>query len=137
MNPDPARVALPDRRHSWTQKVHVGGQTLYLTCGEYDDGRLGEIFLDLGQASTPMRAMLANFAKAVSINLQYGVPLEAVLHGLRGQDFPPQGPVDGSAEVRQCRSIVDYVCRQLEAAYLEPKGEAGKAAGAVTRGSGV
>ncbi len=117
----PTRQCLPERRRSWTQKVHIGGKTLYMTCGEYDDGRLGEIFLNYPRSGVEMQAMLSAFAQAMSINLQYGIPLDRLLYSLRDQNFLPQGEVSGSPEVRKVQSLMDYVVKQLTAIYLSPE----------------
>lgn len=113
------REPLPDRRGGFTQKVHVGGQTLYLRTGNYDDGALGEFFLNLSKSGTTLQGFASALAIAVSIGLQHGVPLDKYVRALRFMAFPPSGDVTGSGTaVRKCSSIPDYVMQELEAAYL-------------------
>lgn len=118
---DPGRQTLPSRRRSWTQKAHVGGQTVYLSVGEYEDGRPGEIWLEAARAGTFVWGVLGALARAVSVALQCGVPLAEVVKALGGLCFPPDGPVAGSAAVAEASSVADYVARELAAAYLVPE----------------
>lgn len=114
------RERLPDRRHSWTQKLVVSGTTTYVTCGEFADGRLGEIFLDVAKCGSMIRAVLATSAKLVSVSLQHGVPLETVLDMLSELDFLPAGPVAGAEdlEVTKAHSILDAVAQVVRKVYV-------------------
>jgi len=113
------RRPLPHRRHSWTQKAKVGNQTVYLCCGEYEDGTLGEVFLDASKAGSSIRAVLSSLAIFLSLGLQHGVPLTLYVEALRGLNFEPSGDVSGSAHVMRADSILDWVVRELEAHYLK------------------
>lgn len=112
------RCPLPGRRASWVQKARVGGHPVYLTCGDHEDGTLGEIFLDMHKQGTSLRGFMHALAIVISLALQHGVPLATIVESLRGMDFPPQGPVEGSPAVSEATSVVDWVVRELEAAYL-------------------
>jgi hypothetical protein len=114
------REPLPDRRRSWTQHVHIGGQSVYLTVGEYADGRPGEIFVDMSRQGTLLRGVMGTLARMVSISLQCGAGVEAIVQVLRGLDYPPAGPVTGSAAVEECLSVTDWIASELEARYLRP-----------------
>jgi hypothetical protein len=116
------RETLPQRRHNWTQKIRVGGQTFYVCCGEHDDGRLGEIFVDAAKAGSFARTALSSFAVVFSLALQYGVPLPVLLDALRGTSCEPAGPVEGSAEVARADSVFDFLVKQLEATYPQQAG---------------
>ena len=111
------RDPLPDRRRSWTQRVCIEGQTIYLCVGEYDDGRPGEIFLDASKQGTFLRGVLGSLARMVSIALQCGAEIGVIIHALRGLDYPPAGPVEGSADVKECLSVTDWIASELEARY--------------------
>lgn len=113
------RRPLPDRRNSWTQKVRIGGQVVYLTVGEYEDGTPGEIWLDMAKAGTTMRGILGTLARTVSIALQCGADIKTVASMLRGHNYDPKGPVQGSSVVTECQSIADWIASELEAEYLE------------------
>lgn len=113
------RELLPDRRNSWTQKVRIGDQTVYLTVGEYADGRPGEIFIDVSKSGTFVRGMLSTLARTVSIALQCGANLDMVVYMLREHNFPPNGPVQGSRDVKECLSVTDWIASELEAYYLK------------------
>jgi ribonucleoside-diphosphate reductase alpha chain len=116
----PTRRTLPNRRHSWRQKYRVGTTTFYLTCGEYEDNTLGEIFVDVAKAGSAIRATLDSFAKNFSIALQYGSPLKVLVEAHIGLDFEPSGPViAGGSAVHECRSIVDCIMLELKNVYLE------------------
>ncbi len=110
------RKMLPARRHSFTQKAKIGGQTIHLTVGEYPDGKPGEVFIDASKQGTLVRAMLNTIAIYLSIGLQHGIPLHLYLDAIRNLDFPPQGPVQNS-EVTEAKSILDYVAKELERTY--------------------
>lgn len=114
------REQLPDRRNSWTQKVRIGDQSVYLTVGEYADGRPGEIFVDVSKCGTFVRGMLGTLARTVSIALQCGADVQMVVHMLREHNFPPNGPVQGSNDVKECNSVTDWIASELEAYYLKP-----------------
>ncbi len=112
------REKLPDRRKSYIQKAVVGGHKVYLHTGEYEDGRLGEIFLDMHKEGAALRSLLNNFAIAVSLGLQYGVPLEEYVDAFTFTRFEPQGPVQGNDSIKYATSILDYVFRELAISYL-------------------
>ena len=115
-----ARKALPDVRTSKTTKSRVGGHTVYLTSSEYEDGRLGEIMITTSKEGAAWRSMLNQFAIAVSIGLQYGVPLDAFVKSFTFQKFEPSGMVQGgSGRVKMSTSIVDYIFRELAIQYLD------------------
>ena len=113
------RERLPQRRTGYTQKATVGGHKVYLRTGEYKDGRLGEIFLDLHKEGAAFRSLMNNFAIAVSIGLQYGVPLEEFVEAFTFVRFEPSGPVEGNDRIRMATSIIDYVFRELAVSYLD------------------
>ena len=113
------RERLPHRRKGYTQKAAVGGHKIYLRTGEYDDGRLGEIFLDMHKEGAAFRSLMNNFAIAVSIGLQYGVPLEEFVEAFTFVRFEPSGVVSGNDRIRMATSIVDYVFRELAVSYLD------------------
>jgi ribonucleoside-diphosphate reductase alpha chain len=113
------RERMPDRRKGYTQKAVVGGHKLYLRTGEYDDGRLGEIFIDMHKEGAALRSLLNNFAIAVSLGLQYGVPLDEYVDAFTFTRFEPQGPVQGNDSIKYATSILDYVFRELAVSYLE------------------
>ena len=113
------RERMPDRRKGYTQKAVVGGHKVYLRTGEYDDGRLGEIFIDMHKEGAALRSLLNNFAIAVSLGLQYGVPLEEYVDAFTFTRFEPSGPVQGNDSIKYATSILDYVFRELAVSYLE------------------
>ena len=113
-----ARSRLPQRRKGYTQKAMVGGHKVYLRTGEYDDGRLGEIFIDMHKEGAALRAMMNNFAIAVSVGLQYGVPLEEYVEAFTFTKFEPAGMVQGNDTIKNATSIIDYVFRELAVSYL-------------------
>jgi ribonucleoside-diphosphate reductase alpha chain len=110
---------MPDRRKGYTQKAVVGGHKVYLRTGEYDDGRLGEIFIDMHKEGAALRSLLNNFAIAVSLGLQYGVPLDEYVDAFTFTRFEPSGPVQGNDSIKYATSILDYVFRELAVSYLE------------------
>jgi ribonucleoside-diphosphate reductase alpha chain len=112
------REKLPQRRKGYTQKAIVGGHKVYLRTGEYDDGRLGEIFIDMHKEGAAFRAMMNNFAIAVSLGLQYGVPLEEYVEAFTFTRFEPAGMVQGNDAIKNATSILDYVFRELAVSYL-------------------
>ncbi|EJW11535.1 Ribonucleotide reductase of class II (coenzyme B12-dependent) [Rhodovulum sp. PH10] len=112
------REKMPDRRKGYTQKAVVGGHKVYLRTGEYDDGRLGEIFIDMHKEGAALRSLLNNFAIAVSLGLQYGVPLDEYVDAFTFTRFEPSGPVQGNDSIKYATSILDYVFRELAVSYL-------------------
>jgi ribonucleoside-diphosphate reductase alpha chain len=112
------REKLPDRRKGYTQKAVVGGHKVYLRTGEYDDGRLGEIFIDMHKEGAALRSIINNFAIAISLGLQYGVPLEEYVDAFTFTRFEPSGPVQGNDSIKFSTSILDYVFRELAVSYL-------------------
>ena len=113
-----AREKMPDRRKGYTQKATVGGHKIYLRTGEYDDGRIGEIFIDMHKEGAAFRAMMNNFAIAISLGLQYGVPLEEYVEAFTFTRFEPAGFVQGNDSIKNATSILDYVFRELAISYL-------------------
>ncbi|MBY0134592.1 vitamin B12-dependent ribonucleotide reductase [Paracoccus yeei] len=113
------REKLPQRRKGYTQKAMVGGHKVYLRTGEYDDGSLGEIFIDMHKEGAGFRAMMNNFAIAVSVGLQYGVPLEEFVDAFTFTRFEPAGMVQGNDSIKNATSILDYVFRELAVSYLD------------------
>ncbi|MFC7331850.1 vitamin B12-dependent ribonucleotide reductase [Rhodocista pekingensis] len=112
------REKLPHRRKGYTQKAMVGGHKVYLRTGEYQDGRLGEIFIDMHKEGAAFRSMMNNFAIAVSLGLQYGVPLEEYVEAFTFTRFEPSGMVQGNDAIKMATSILDYVFRELAISYL-------------------
>ena len=112
------REKMPDRRKGYTQKAVVGGHKVYLRTGEYDDGRLGEIFIDMHKEGAALRSFINNFAIAVSLGLQYGVPLEEYVDAFTFTRFEPAGPVQGNDCIKYATSILDYVFRELAVSYM-------------------
>ncbi|WP_279110277.1 vitamin B12-dependent ribonucleotide reductase [Bartonella apis] len=113
-----AREKLPNRRQGYTQKAIVGGHKVYLRTGEFGDGRLGEIFIDMHKEGAAFRAMMNNFAIAISLGLQYGVPLEEYVDAFTFTKFEPAGMVQGNDAIKNATSILDYVFRELAVSYL-------------------
>ena len=112
------REKLPNRRKGYTQKAIVGGHKVYLRTGEFDDGRLGEIFIDMHKEGAAFRAMMNNFAIAISLGLQYGVPLDEYVEAFTFVKFEPAGIVQGNDAIKSATSIIDYVFRELAVSYL-------------------
>jgi ribonucleoside-diphosphate reductase alpha chain len=112
------REKLPQRRKGYTQKAMVGGHKVYLRTGEYEDGRLGEIFIDMHKEGAAFRSMMNNFAIAISLGLQYGVPLEEYVEAFTFTRFEPSGMVTGNDAIKMSTSILDYVFRELAISYL-------------------
>ncbi|SLN65507.1 Vitamin B12-dependent ribonucleotide reductase [Aquimixticola soesokkakensis] len=113
------REKLPERRKGYTQKAIVGGHKVYLRTGEYQDGNLGEIFIDMHKEGAGFRAMMNNFAIAVSVGLQYGVPLEEFVDAFTFTKFEPAGMVQGNDSIKNATSILDYIFRELAVSYLD------------------
>jgi len=112
------REKLPDRRKGYTQKAVVGGHKVYLRTGEYMDGRIGEIFIDMHKEGAAFRSLMNNFAIAISVGLQYGVPLEEYVDAFTFTRFEPAGFVQGNDAIKNATSILDYVFRELAISYL-------------------
>ncbi|MEP2533219.1 vitamin B12-dependent ribonucleotide reductase [Shimia sp.] len=113
------REKMPERRKGYTQKAVVGGHKVYLRTGEYSDGNLGEIFIDMHKEGAGFRAMMNNFAIAVSVGLQYGVPLEEFVDAFTFTKFEPAGMVQGNDSIKNATSILDYIFRELAVSYLD------------------
>uniref|UniRef100_UPI00068B4A95 vitamin B12-dependent ribonucleotide reductase n=1 Tax=Methylocapsa aurea TaxID=663610 RepID=UPI00068B4A95 len=113
------RERLPDRRKGYTQKARVGGHKVYLRTGEYPDGRLGEIFIDMHKEGAAFRSLMNNFAIAISVGLQYGVPLDEYVDAFTFTRFEPAGLVQGNDAIKNATSILDYLFRELAVSYLE------------------
>ena len=112
------RTKLPDRRKGYIQKAGVGGHKVYIHTGEYEDGSIGEIFIDMHKEGAAFRSLMNNFAIAISIGLQYGVPLEEFVEAYVFTRFEPAGPVTGNDRVKSATSILDYIFRELAISYL-------------------
>ncbi|HXP94694.1 MAG TPA: adenosylcobalamin-dependent ribonucleoside-diphosphate reductase, partial [Candidatus Binatia bacterium] len=112
------RRRMPDRRGGYTQKAVVGGHKVYLRTGDYDDGTLGEIFIDMHKEGAAFRSLMNNFAIAVSLGLQHGVPLEEYVEAFTFTRFEPNGPVVGHDNIKMATSIIDYIFRELAVSYL-------------------
>ena len=113
-----SRTRLPDRRKGYIQKATVGGHKVYLHTGEFDDGSLGEIFIDMHKEGAAFRSLMNNFAIAVSLGLQYGVPLEEYIDAFVFTRFEPAGDVTGNDRIARATSILDYIFRELAVSYL-------------------
>jgi len=113
------REKMPQRRKGYTQKAIVGGHKVYLRTGEYEGGQLGEIFIDMHKEGAGFRAMMNNFAIAVSVGLQYGVPLEEFVDAFTFTKFEPAGMVQGNDSIKNATSILDYIFRELAVSYLD------------------
>jgi ribonucleoside-diphosphate reductase alpha chain len=112
------RNKLPQRRKGYTQKANVGGHKVYLRTGEYEDGTLGEIFIDMHKEGAAFRSLMNNFAIAISIGLQYGVPLEEYVEAFTFTRFEPNGLVQGNDTIKMATSILDYIFREVAISYL-------------------
>ena len=112
------RRRLPNRRKGYTQKAIVGGHKVYLRTGEYEDGRLAEVFIDMHKEGSAFRSLMNNFAIAISIGLQYGVPLEEFVEAFTFTRFEPSGIVEGNDAIKMATSILDYIFRELAISYL-------------------
>ncbi len=124
-----ARRKLPDRRKGYIQKAAVGGHKVYVHTGEYEDGELGEVFIDMHKEGAAFRSLMNNFAIAVSIGLQYGVPLDEFVDAFTFTRFEPSGRVTGNDSIRSATSILDYIFRELGVSYLDRQDLADAAAG--------
>ncbi|MGA8841295.1 MAG: LAGLIDADG family homing endonuclease [Candidatus Aquilonibacter sp.] len=112
------RRSMPQRRSGYTQKAVIGGHKVYLRTGEYDNGQLGEIFIDMHKEGAAFRSLMNNFAIAVSLGLQHGVPLEEYVEAFTFTRFEPNGPVVGHQNIKMATSLLDYIFRELAVSYL-------------------
>ena len=111
------RIKMPDRRKGYIQKVTIGNHKVYLHTGEYNDGKLGEIFIDTSKEGELVKALMNNFAIAISLGLQYGVPLDEFVNAYLGTKFEPSGKIDGNDRILSASSILDYIFRELAISY--------------------
>ena len=112
------RKKMPDRRKGYIQKAEIGGHKVYLHIGEYDDGKVGEIFIDTNKEGELVKALMNNFAIAISLGLQYGVPLEEYVDAFIDTKFEPSGKIAGNDRILSATSILDYIFRELAISYL-------------------
>ncbi len=112
------RFQMPDRRKGYIQKATIGDHKIYLHTGEYDDGKIGEIFIDTNKEGELVKALTNNFAIAISLGLQYGVPLEEFVDAFLDTKFEPSGKVYGNDRILSATSILDYIFRELAISYL-------------------
>ena len=112
------RYGMPDRRKGYIQKVTIGNHKIYLHTGEYDDGKIGEIFIDTSKEGELVKAIMNNFAIAISLGLQYGVPLDEFVSAYVSTKFEPSGKVEGNDRILSATSILDYIFRELAISYL-------------------
>ncbi|HWO08958.1 MAG TPA: hypothetical protein VNN80_05740, partial [Polyangiaceae bacterium] len=119
LRPNGSRVRLPQKRRGFTQEARVGGHKVFLRTGEYEDGSLGEIFIDMHKEGAAFRSLMNCFAMAVSVGLQYGVPLETYVEQFTFTRFEPHGVVGGHPNIKFATSIVDYIFRVLGVEYLK------------------
>ena len=111
------RFGMPDRRKGYIQKATIGNHKVYLHTGEYEDGKIGEIFIDTSKEGELVKALMNNFAIAVSLGLQYGVPLDEYISAFVGTKFEPSGKVHGNDRILSASSILDYIFRELAISY--------------------
>ena len=111
------RFSMPDRRKGYIQKATIGDHKVYLHTGEYEDGKIGEIFIDTSKEGELVKALMNNFAIAVSLGLQYGVPLDEFINAFIGTKFEPSGKVHGNDRILTASSILDYIFRELAISY--------------------
>ena len=111
------RFSMPDRRKGYIQKATIGDHKVYLHTGEYEDGKIGEIFIDTSKEGELVKALMNNFAIAVSLGLQYGVPLDEFISAFVGTKFEPSGKVHGNDRIISASSILDYIFRELATSY--------------------
>ena len=112
------RFSMPDRRKGYIQKVTIGNHKVYLHTGEYEDGKIGEIFIDTSKEGELVKALMNNFAIAISLGLQYGVPLDEYVNAYVNTKFEPSGKVFGNDRILSASSILDYIFRELAISYL-------------------
>ena len=113
-----SRSKMPDRRKGYIQKVTIGNHKIYLHTGEYDDGKVGEIFIDMNKEGELVKALMNNFAIAISLGLQYGVPLDEFVDAFIETKFEPSGEIKGNDRILNASSILDYIFRELAISYL-------------------
>ncbi len=113
-----SRSKMPDRRKGYIQKVTIGSHKIYLHTGEYDDGKVGEIFIDMNKEGELVKALMNNFAIAISLGLQYGVPLDEFVDAFIETTFEPSGEIKGNDRILNASSILDYIFRELAISYL-------------------
>ena len=118
VNKNEKRFQMPDRRKGYIQKATIGDHKIYLHTGEYDDGKIGEIFIDTNKEGELVKALTNNFAIAISLGLQYGVPLEEFVDAFLDTKFEPSGKVYGNDRILSATSILDYIFRELAISYL-------------------
>ena len=118
INDSSKRFSMPDRRKGYIQKATIGNHKVYLHTGEYEDGKIGEIFIDTSKEGELVKALMNNFAIAVSLGLQYGVPLDEFVSAYVGTKFEPSGKVHGNDRILSATSILDYIFRELAISYL-------------------
>jgi len=111
------RFSMPDRRKGYIQKATIGDHKVYLHTGEYEDGKIGEIFIDTSKEGELVKALMNNFAIAISLGLQYGVPLDEFISAFVGTKFEPSGKVHGNDRILSATSILDYIFRELAISY--------------------
>ena len=112
------RYKMPDRRKGYIQKITIGNHKIYLHTGEYDDGKVGEIFIDMNKEGELVKALMNNFAIAISLGLQYGVPLDEFVDAFIETKFEPSGEITGNDRILNASSILDYIFRELAISYL-------------------
>jgi len=112
------RFKMPDRRKGYIQKVSIGNHKIYLHTGEYNDGKVGEIFIDMNKEGELVKALMNNFAIAISLGLQYGVPLDEFVDAFIETKFEPSGEIKGNDRILTASSILDYIFRELAISYL-------------------
>jgi len=112
------RSKMPDRRKGYIQKITIGNHKIYLHTGEYDDGKVGEIFIDMNKEGELVKALMNNFAIAISLGLQYGVPLDEFVDAFIETKFEPSGEIQGNDRILNASSILDYIFRELAISYL-------------------
>ena len=112
------RSKMPDRRKGYIQKVTIGNHKIYLHTGEYDDGKVGEIFIDMNKEGELVKSLMNNFAIAISLGLQYGVPLDEFVDAFIETKFEPSGKIGGNDRILNASSILDYIFRELAISYL-------------------
>jgi len=118
INDNNKRFSMPDRRKGYIQKATIGKHKVYLHTGEYEDGKIGEIFIDTSKEGELVKALMNNFAIAISLGLQYGVPLDEFVNAYVGTKFEPSGKVHGNDRILSASSILDYIFRELAISYL-------------------
>ena len=116
-NKNEKRFSMPDRRKGYIQKATIGDHKVYLHTGEYEDGKIGEIFIDTSKEGELVKALMNNFAIAISLGLQYGVPLDEFISAYVGTKFEPSGKVHGNDRILSASSILDYIFRELAISY--------------------